>query len=136
VVRDFVKQAKDKVGRQGWAYLSPEMREALIAQRFVLVVLANDRGHNEVRLSALSTLYSDMLSAAGLTEGERPAASTGDEALRALRGLVDAFGWRNPLTGEWSCEFAPSFTPQIRAAATALEGVESEHRVIPEGDNS
>jgi hypothetical protein len=64
-VRDFVKQAKARVGEAGWAYLSPDMREGLIARQFAMVLLSNAR--QEIPGQAIQILYADMLQAAGLT---------------------------------------------------------------------
>lgn len=66
VVRDFVKQAKDAVGEQGWRYLSVEMREALIAKKALSVAMGLERG--EVPCSGIGCLYRDMLTLAGLME--------------------------------------------------------------------
>jgi hypothetical protein len=63
-VRDFVKQAKARVGEAGWAYLSPDMREGLIARQFAMVLLSNAR--QEIPGQAIQILYADMLQAAGL----------------------------------------------------------------------
>lgn len=44
----------------------------------------------------------------------------------AVHGLLDTVGCRHPITGEWFCEFAPAFTPTVRAAAAALDQIEKE----------
>ena len=63
-VRDFVKQAKARVGEAGWAYLSPDMREGLIARQFAMVLLANAR--QELPGQAIQILYADMLQLANI----------------------------------------------------------------------
>lgn len=64
IVKSFVKRAIDRVGVLGWDYLSPEMREGLIAKEFASILLANAR--HEIPGAAIQTLYRDMLDAAGL----------------------------------------------------------------------
>lgn len=69
-VRDFVKQAKDRVG-YGWEYLSVPMREAIIAEKCLLVVTGLERG--DIPCAAIGCLRRDMLIVAGLLEVEQSA---------------------------------------------------------------
>lgn len=69
-VRDFVRQAKDRVGELGWAYLSPEMRQTLIDQKALQVVLENFREEG-VPLASIQCLVDDMKLVAGLTNAEK-----------------------------------------------------------------
>lgn len=63
-VKDFVRRAKGRVGDTGWAYLSNEMREGLIAREFAMVLIGND--HHDIPGTAIHALYADMLDEAGL----------------------------------------------------------------------
>lgn len=65
-VKAFVKQAKSRVGAAGWQYLSPEMREGLIAREFAMVLIGNAR--HDIPGAAIQALYADMLREAGLTD--------------------------------------------------------------------
>ncbi len=65
-VKDFVRQAKDRVGAMGWSYLSQDMREALVAQKALEVVSGMGRG--EVPCAAVWCLRMDMFREAGLLD--------------------------------------------------------------------
>lgn len=65
-VKDFVKRAKDRVGEPGWRYLSHDMREALIAQQALNIVIGNAR--HDIPGAAVQQLYADMRQAAGLND--------------------------------------------------------------------
>lgn len=54
------------------------------------------------------------------------AVNSHERLVGATRDLLEAVGCRHPITGEWFCEFAPAFTPTVRAAAEALYEVEEE----------
>jgi hypothetical protein len=66
-VKDFVKQAKQRVGGEmGWEYISRQMREAAIAQQALYIVTGIERG--EVPCAAIGCLHRDMREIAGLNE--------------------------------------------------------------------
>ena len=65
-VRMFVEQLKARVGEAGWQYLSHEMRDALVSQHALRVVMGLERG--EVPCASIGCLYRDMLLVAGLIE--------------------------------------------------------------------
>lgn len=71
LVKQFVKRAKDRVGVQGWQYLSIDMREGLIAREFAMIVTGLDR--HEVPSAAMQILYRDMCNIAGLNDSHSPA---------------------------------------------------------------
>ena len=62
-VRDFVKTAKARVDRGGWALLVPELRIAIVKAEAVSVVM---RQSGSVNAASVGLLVSDMLDAAGL----------------------------------------------------------------------
>ena len=64
-VKDFVKQVKQRVGGDmGWQYLSPQMQEALIAEKALVIVIGLERG--EIPCAAIACLRRDMARVAGL----------------------------------------------------------------------
>lgn len=66
-VRDFIKQAKQRVGGDlGWGYLSTQMQEALLDQQTLRIVTGLARG--EIPCAAIACLRSDMLLVAGLVD--------------------------------------------------------------------
>ena len=67
IVREFVKQVKQRVGGEmGWEYLSRQMREAVIAEKVVTVVVGLERG--DIPCAAIACLRRDMLQVAGLMD--------------------------------------------------------------------
>lgn len=67
MVKEFVRQAKERVGGEmGWAYLSRQMQEALIAEKALHVVTGIERG--EIPCAAIGCLRRDMLIVAGLID--------------------------------------------------------------------
>lgn len=65
-VRDFVKDAKGSLGASGWEFISPQMREGVIARKFAHVLIGNAR--HDIPGAAIHRLYADMLQAAGLND--------------------------------------------------------------------
>lgn len=66
LVRDFVNRAIDKVGQRGWAYLSREMKSALLAEEALSVIAGN--GRDSIPCAAVHCLRIDMLVLAGLLD--------------------------------------------------------------------
>ncbi|MFK4705935.1 hypothetical protein ABIC83_002774 [Roseateles asaccharophilus] len=64
--KEFVKQAKSRVGELGWGYLSREQREGLVARQFSMVVIGSAR--DDVPAKGMQMLYRDMLEIAGLLD--------------------------------------------------------------------
>ena len=60
----FVKQAKSRVGADGWLILVPKLRVALIRAEALLVVTS--QASETVSVRAVDLLCADMLEAAGL----------------------------------------------------------------------
>jgi hypothetical protein len=67
-VRDAVSAARGRVGDAGWAYLSRDMREALISDQAMRVVVACDG--RSLPADAVWCLRRDMLLLAGLLDDE------------------------------------------------------------------
>ena len=65
-VRDFVRQAKSRVGESGWHFLSLQMQEAVLAEKCLSVVIGTERG--EIPCAAIGCLRRDMLIVAGLLD--------------------------------------------------------------------
>ncbi len=65
-VREFVKQVKQRVGEQGWDFLSRQMREALIAEKALYIVTGLERG--DIPCAAIGCLRRDMAQVAGLLD--------------------------------------------------------------------
>ena len=66
-VKDFVKQVKARIGGElAWDYLSRDMREALIAEKALVIVIGLERG--EVPCAAIACLRRDMARVAGLLD--------------------------------------------------------------------
>jgi hypothetical protein len=67
-VRDAVSAARSRVGDAGWAYLSRDMREALISDQALRVVTACSG--RSLPADAIWCLRRDMLLIAGLLDEE------------------------------------------------------------------
>lgn len=66
-VRDFVRQAKARIGGDlAWSYLSLPMREALIAEKTLHIVVGLERG--DIPCAAIACLRRDMAHVAGLLD--------------------------------------------------------------------
>lgn len=66
-VREFVKQVKQRVGGDlGWEYLSRQMREAMIAEKALYIVMGLERG--DIPCAAIGCLSRDMRLVAGLND--------------------------------------------------------------------
>lgn len=66
-VRHFVDMAQESIGGVlGWSYLSHDMRDAVIANKVLTIIIANDA--DSISTQAIECLYMDMREVAGLNE--------------------------------------------------------------------
>ncbi len=65
-VKDFVKQVRKNAG-DGWKFLVPELREALILQKVLHVFMGQDESIKFTSVD-IQKLTEDMLTEAGISE--------------------------------------------------------------------
>lgn len=65
-VREYVRRTVDRVGSRGWAYLSADMKRALLAEEALNVLAGN--GRDSIPCAAIHCLRMDMMFIAGLND--------------------------------------------------------------------